>query len=85
LNASREWFSVRVFSTSCDSVSITTIVSKWRPFAFIFHRGNRKVRRTGRDYRHVIFGQNFPEEKKKGSVRWFFVVTQQLFCYCKTS
>jgi hypothetical protein len=33
---------VRVFSTACDSVSITSVVSKWRPFSFIFNRRNRE-------------------------------------------
>jgi hypothetical protein len=31
-----------VFSTACDSASITSVVSKWRPFSFIFNRGNRE-------------------------------------------
>jgi hypothetical protein len=30
--------SVSVFSTACDSASITSIVTKWRPFNFIFVR-----------------------------------------------
>jgi hypothetical protein len=33
---------VRLFSTACDSASITSIVSKWRPFSFIFNQGNRE-------------------------------------------
>jgi hypothetical protein len=32
---------VRVFSTVCDSALITSIVSKWRFFSFIFNQGNR--------------------------------------------
>jgi hypothetical protein len=36
--------SVRVFSTACDSASITQLFpSNCRPFSFIFNRGNRKV------------------------------------------
>jgi hypothetical protein len=33
---------VRVFSTACDCASITSIVSKWRPFSFIFNQGIRE-------------------------------------------
>jgi hypothetical protein len=65
---------VRVFSTACDSASIITVVSKWRPFSFIFNRGNRKVRRLG-DNSHVVFGKTFPGGK--GSVRRCVVVMQQ--------
>jgi hypothetical protein len=32
--------SVSVFSTAYDSASITSVVSKWRPFSFIFNRAN---------------------------------------------
>jgi hypothetical protein len=42
LNASWQPCSVRVFSTAYDSTSITSIVSKWQPFSFIFNRGNRE-------------------------------------------
>jgi hypothetical protein len=41
LNASRK-YSVTAFSISCDSVYITSTVSKWQPFSFIFNQGNRK-------------------------------------------
>jgi hypothetical protein len=34
---------VRVFSTACDSASISSLVSKWRPFSFVSSQGNRKV------------------------------------------
>jgi hypothetical protein len=83
LNASWKSCSVIVFSTACNSASITSVVSKRRPFSFIFNQGNRKVargqvRRVGwvRDDTHVIFGQKFPGEK--GSVRRCVVVMQQL-------
>jgi hypothetical protein len=36
LNASWKSWSVRVFNTACGSASITSAVSKWRPFIFIF-------------------------------------------------
>jgi hypothetical protein len=42
LNVPWKLCSVRVFSTVCDSASITYIVSKWRPYSFIFNRKNRK-------------------------------------------
>jgi hypothetical protein len=74
LNASYKSCSVRVFSTACDSASITSFVSKWRPFSFIFTQGNRKVGWLGNNS-HVVFGQEFPGEK--GSVRLCVVVMQQ--------
>jgi hypothetical protein len=43
---------VRVFSTTCNSASITSSVSKWRPF----NRGNRKV--TGGQVRRVGWVEN---------------------------
>jgi hypothetical protein len=33
---------VKMFSTACDSASITSIASKW-PFSFIFNRENREI------------------------------------------
>jgi hypothetical protein len=42
LNASWKSCPVKVFSTACDSASITSIVLKWRHFSFIFNRGNRE-------------------------------------------
>jgi hypothetical protein len=33
---------LNVFSTACYSASITSVVSKWRAFSFIFNQGNRK-------------------------------------------
>jgi hypothetical protein len=54
LNATWKSCSVRVFSTACDSVSITSIV--W-PLSFIFNRGNRKVGWVGDDS-HVASGKN---------------------------
>jgi hypothetical protein len=35
--------SLRVFSNACNSASITSVTSKWRPFSFIFYRGNTNV------------------------------------------
>jgi hypothetical protein len=54
-----------VFSTACDSALITSTVSKWWPFNFIFNREKQK-RRVGGDESYVVFGQKFPGEK--GSV-----------------
>jgi hypothetical protein len=48
-------------------------MSKWQPFGFIFHRGNRKVEWVGDDS-HVGFGEKFPGEK--GSVRRCVIVMQ---------
>jgi hypothetical protein len=56
---------VRVFSTACISASVTSVVSKWRPFSFVFNQGNRKVGRVVDDS-DVGFGKKFPGEK--GSV-----------------
>jgi hypothetical protein len=33
---------MRVFSTACNYVSITSVVSKWWPFSFIFNQFNRE-------------------------------------------
>jgi hypothetical protein len=54
---------VRLFSTACDSVLFTSIVSKWRPFGFIFNQGNRKVGWV-RDDSQVGSGQNSLVKKK---------------------
>jgi hypothetical protein len=51
---------MRVFSITCNSASITKIVSKWRPFSFIFIRRNRKKWGGWGDYSHVAFGKIFP-------------------------
>jgi hypothetical protein len=56
LNASWKSWSVREFSTACDSASINSIVSKRRPFNFIFNRGTEKVGWEGGDI-HVVFDQ----------------------------
>jgi hypothetical protein len=65
---------VRVFSTACDSASITSIVSKWGPFNFMFNRGNRKMWWM-EDDSHVASGSSFPGEK--GSVILCVVVKLQ--------
>jgi hypothetical protein len=44
------------------SALIATIVSKRRPFGFIFNWGNRKLR-LAQDNSHVVFGKNFPGEE----------------------
>jgi hypothetical protein len=52
----------KVFSTVCDSASITSIVKKWHILSFIFYWGNnkvaggqvRRVRWVGDDS-HVVF------------------------------
>jgi hypothetical protein len=50
-----------VFSTTCDSASITSIVSKlWH---FRFNSGN-KEKVVGGDGSHVVFGKKFPDEKE---------------------
>jgi hypothetical protein len=38
-------YSVRVFSTACIFALITSVVSKWQLFSFIFSRGNREKQR----------------------------------------
>jgi hypothetical protein len=55
---------VRAFSTACDYAFITSILSKWRPFSFIFNRGNiEKKGGLGGDS-HVVFGKNSPVKKE---------------------
>jgi hypothetical protein len=66
--------SVRVFSIACDSFSITSVESKWKPFSFLFKWGNRKDGWVG-DNSHFIFRKNIPGEKE--SVRWCVVFMQQ--------
>jgi hypothetical protein len=44
LHASRKSCYVPVFSPACESASITSIVSKWRPFRSIFNREAEKSR-----------------------------------------
>jgi hypothetical protein len=47
----------------CDSASITSFASKWRPFQFHLRSGkHRKVGWMG-DESHVILGLEFPGEK----------------------
>jgi hypothetical protein len=67
-----------MFSTACDSASITSVVSKWRSFSFYLQSGNREVGWTG-DYSHVVFGQKFPcvKELWDGALAWW---DSQFFC-----
>jgi hypothetical protein len=59
-----------VFTTA----SITSVVSKWLPFSFVFSRGTEKSMGGG-DISHVVFGQKFSDEKER--VRRCVVVMQQ--------
>jgi hypothetical protein len=63
---------VREISTACDSASITSVVSKWQPFSFIFNREDRKGGWVGDDSH--VFSQKCPGEK--GSVRRCVVMQQ---------
>jgi hypothetical protein len=54
---------VRVFGIARDSASITSSVSKWRPFSFIFNQEEEK-NRIGGDDSHFV-GQKVPGEKKE--------------------
>jgi hypothetical protein len=74
LNASWKSYSVRVFSTACDSATITSFVSKWWFFSFIFNQGNRKVGLVGKTVM-LFLVKKIPVEK--GSVRRFVVVMQK--------
>jgi hypothetical protein len=60
LNESWKSCSVRLFSTACDSASITSIVSKWRPFSFIFSRGKQRNVGWVGDHSHVVFSKKIP-------------------------
>jgi hypothetical protein len=64
LNAFWKSRSVSVFSITCDSASIASVMSKWQP-SFMFNQGNRKVGWVGDN--SYVFDQKFPGEK--GSVR----------------
>jgi hypothetical protein len=47
-----------------DSASVTSVVSKWRSFSFIFNARNRKVRWVEADSR-IVFGKKIPRWKRK--------------------
>jgi hypothetical protein len=51
---------MRVFSTACDSASFISVVSKWRPFSFIFDKENKGKVGLVENVSHVVFGQKFP-------------------------
>jgi hypothetical protein len=55
---------MRVLSTACDSASITSFVSKWVPFSFIFNPGNGEVGWMGDDGQ-IVFGHKFHGEKDR--------------------
>jgi hypothetical protein len=70
LNASWKSCSVRVFSIACDSASVTSLVSKWRPFSLIFSWGSGDW--VGEDS-HVLFWANIPLMKNEvwdGALSW---------------
>jgi hypothetical protein len=50
--------------TACSSVSITSVVPKWRTFTFIFSCGNRKVGLVVDDGQ-IDFGEHIPLWKRK--------------------
>jgi hypothetical protein len=60
LNASWKFYSVQVFSTACDSASITSAVSTWQTLSSV---GDTEKWGWVGDYSHV-FGQTFPVEKR---------------------
>jgi hypothetical protein len=68
LNASWNSRSVMVFGTTCDSTSITSLVSKYHPF----NQGNRNVA-GGRDRRtewagddiNVLFDKKIPGQRRR--------------------
>jgi hypothetical protein len=78
-NASWKSCSVRVFSTACDSASITSTVSKWQYLQTSKQRkfSESQVRQVEwvSDKSYVVLGQKFPG--KKGSVRCCISVMQQ--------
>jgi hypothetical protein len=51
---------VKVLSTTCNSASITSSVSKWQSFSFIFNQGNRVS--WVREDSHVVFGKKKKSE-----------------------
>jgi hypothetical protein len=91
LDVSWKSCSVRVFIIACDSASITSIMSKWRPFSCIFSRRNRKVaadqvRRVGwvGFDSHVVFGKKLPSWKQAwdSAFPW---CNSQFFCHKSSS
>jgi hypothetical protein len=63
-----------VFRTAWDSALITSIVSKWRAFSFIFHWGKQKKGGWVGGNNHVVSGKKNSLVK---SVRQYFVRMQQ--------
>jgi hypothetical protein len=81
---------MRVFSTACDSASITSTVSKWRPFSFIFNRGNReKQGGWGTTVMSLLVKYSVVrKEVWDGELSWrnsFFVakVPSEVFAHCR--
>jgi hypothetical protein len=56
-----------VFCECVQHSTVTSIMSKWRPFRFIFNCGNRKVGWVGDDS-HVPFGEIFLWKRKRETV-----------------
>jgi hypothetical protein len=58
----------------CEGVQyrlrFNSIVSKWRPFSFIFNRRNQRKAEWTENDGHVVFGQKFPGEKESETVRF---------------
>jgi hypothetical protein len=64
LNKSWKSCSVRVFSTICNSASITSNVWKWQPsFQFYFQSGKQRTVGWMAEDSHVVFDKKFPGEK----------------------
>jgi hypothetical protein len=80
LNAPWKLCSVRVFSTTCDSASITSVMAAFQFYLQSGKQGKvtggeaRQLGWVGNDC-HVVFGQKFPGGK--GSVRRCVVMMQQ--------
>jgi hypothetical protein len=72
LNASWKSCSVKMFSTSYDSASITSVLWKWPLFIL---RNREKQERRPNQVSKFAFGEKFPGEK--GSVRLYVSVIQQ--------
>jgi hypothetical protein len=53
-----------VLGTACDSASIASPVSKWRPFRFS-SIGETEKSRAGGDDSHIVFGKKIPWLKRK--------------------
>jgi hypothetical protein len=83
LYASWKSCSVKMFSTACDSVSITSTVLKWRPFSFIFfNRGNSEKLGGWRTTVRLYLVKNVVLKEEVWDVSWLVAkIRDEIFAH----